>query len=462
MQTVPPFQTRVNLLAGGSLIGGPLTVLGLLLLWASRAEGIWVAIFLVPILMAATTPALVRQAARERDRGLLWLLLTALALKLLGSLVRYVVSFKLYGGAVDAASYHEFGTELSDRFWAGQFDTGLDSLTGTNFIRFFTGIVYTVAGPSIYAGFLLFSWLAFWGMFYLYRAFTIAVPGGNRRSYARLLFFLPSMLYWPSSVGKDAWMVFTLGLAAFGVARVLSGRPVRGLVTAGVGLWLAALVRPHVAGMAVLGLGVAYMIGRTNPRPDWRTSAMKLLAMAGLIGLAVVLLSATTAFLKDQGLDPAEGVTSVLSGNTRRTEQGGSNYVITSAGISPTRLPRAAITILFRPFLFEAHNAQAAITAVESTILLWLAVARSRLIVRAVRSFRRLPYVTFVTVYCVLFVVAFASIANFGIIARERTQLLPFFLVLLAVPGVATRRRRSTPPAATTSRSDHARQLVRT
>jgi hypothetical protein len=117
---------------------------------------------------------------------------------------------------------------------------------------------------------------------------------------------------------------------------------------------------------------------------------------------------------------------------------------------------------LFRPFLFEAHNAQAAITAVESTILLWLAVARSRLIVRAVRSFRRLPYVTFVTVYCVLFVVAFASIANFGIIARERTQLLPFFLVLLAVPGVATRRRRSTPPAATTSRSDHARQLVRT
>ena len=78
-------------------------------------------------------------------------------------------------------------------------------------------------------------------MFYLYRAFTIAIPDGNRRSYARLLFFLPSMLYWPSSIGKEAWMLFTLGLAAFGTARLLTGRTWRGLALAGVG---------HVAGRA--------------------------------------------------------------------------------------------------------------------------------------------------------------------------------------------------------------------
>jgi hypothetical protein len=462
MQTVPPFPTRVNLLAGGSLAGTALTLLGLLLLWASSAEGIWVAIFLLPILIAATAPALSRQAVRERDRTLLWLLLVALTLKLLGSLVRYFISFKVYGGAVDAVGYHDFGSELSDRFRAGQFDTGLPSLTGTNFIEFLTGVVYTVSGPSIYAGFLLFSWLAFWGMFYLYRAFTIAVPGGHRRSYARLLFFLPSMLYWPSSIGKEAWMLFTLGIAAFGVARVLSGRAVRGLILAGIGLWLAALVRPHVAGMAVLGLAVAFLLGRTQRRRDWRASAVKILAMGTLVVLAALLLSQTSAFLRDQGLDPEDGVNSVLSGNTERTDTGGSKFAVASSGISPANLPQATITILFRPFLFEAHNAQAAITAIESTILLCLAISRGRLIGRAMRSFRRLPYVTFCWVFGALFVTAFASMANFGIIARERTQLLPFFLVLLAVPGVGARRRRSTPPAATTTRSHHVHELAHT
>jgi hypothetical protein len=461
VQRMSPFEMRVNVIAGTSLLGAALTMLGLLLLWATRVEGIWAAMFLVPILFAATAPALSRQAAREGYRALVWLLLAALGLKLIGSLIRYYVAFKAYDGAVDAVLYHDIGTQLSERFRAGNFDTGLDSLTSTNFMIFLTGLIYTVIGPNIYAGFLLFSWLAFWGMFYLYRAFTIAVPGGNHRSYARLLFFLPSMLYWPSSIGKEAWMLFTLGLTAFGVARILSGRTLRGLTIAGVGLWLAALARPHVAGMAALGLAVAYVVGRTPRRRGPSTSAMKLMAAAALVVLSVLLVSQTTAFLKEQGLDPEDGVTSVLEQNTERTAQGGSSFEVPSAGFSPLNLPIAVVTILFRPFLFEAHNTQVLITALESTILLVLTLSRARTIGRAVRSFRRLPYVTFVVVYGLLFIMAFSSIANFGILARERTQLLPFFLVLLAVPGAGVRRRRTATPASHPPRSVDARQLAR-
>ena len=461
MQRMSSFETRVGFIAGASLLGAPLTVLGLLLLWATRVEGIWAAVFLVPLLFAATAPALSRQAAREGYRALMWLLLAALGLKLIGSLVRYYVAFKTYDGAVDAVLYHDIGTQLSERFRAGNFDTGLDSLTSTDFMIFLTGLVYTVIGPNIYAGFLLYSWLAFWGMFYLYRAFTIAVPGGNHRTYARLLFFLPSMLYWPSSIGKEAWMLFSLGLAAFGVARILSGRTLRGLTVAGVGLWLAALARPHVAGMAALGLAVAYMVGRTPQRQGRSMPAMKLLAAAALVGLSILLLSQTTAFLKDQGLDPEDGVTSVLEQNTERTAQGGSSFEVPSAGFSPLHLPVATVTILFRPFLVEAHSLQVLITALESTVLLVLTVSRAGAIGRALRGFRRMPYVTFVVLYGLLFTMAFSSIANFGILARERTQLLPFFLVLLAVPGAGIRRRRTVTPASHATRRVDARQLTR-
>jgi hypothetical protein len=49
--------------------------------------------------------------------------------------------------------------------------------------------------------------------------------------------------------------------------------------------------------------------------------------------------------------------------------------------------------------------------------------------------------------YVLMFVFAFGTVANFGILARQRVQLLPFVFALLAAPAVAagarirTRRR---------------------
>jgi hypothetical protein len=275
-----------------------------------------------------------------------------------------------------------------------------------------------------------------------------------------LLFLLPSMLFWPSSIGKEAWMLFTLGLAAFGTARLLTGRPWRGMALAGVAMWLAAIVRAHVSGMVVLGLVVAYLFARPPRRLGALGPAMKMVALAALLVVAVGLLGRTQSYLLEKGIDPQDGVTGVLAETGRRTSQGGSGFEAPSTGASLAKLPFAAVTILFRPFLFEVHNAQAAITALESTLLLCLVLARRRAIWQAVRHLRRYPYVAFILVYSALFVVAFSSIGNFGILARERTQLLPFFLVLLAVP--ASRTRPAVTPAPTRDgRVDADRQLAR-
>jgi hypothetical protein len=459
-QRVAPLDSRVAVGIGGALLGFSFTVLGLLFLTAAQLDGFLVVAFLVPVLLAASWPAFTRQARREHDPTLVRLLVAALLLKLFGSLVRYWVAVAFYDSNADAFEYHRVGVDLAMRFRAGNFDTGLPSLSGTEFISFFTGITYTITGPSIFAGFLLYSWLAFGGMFYLYRAFTIAIPDGRKRSYARLLFFMPSMLYWPSSIGKEAWMLFTLGLAAFGTARLLTGKPWRGMALAGVAMWLAAIVRAHVSGMVVLGLVVAYLFARPPRRLGALGPAMKMVALAALLVVAVGLLGRTQSYLLEKGIDPQDGVTGVLAETGRRTSQGGSGFEAPSTGASLAKLPFAAVTILFRPFLFEVHNAQAAITALESTLLLALVLARRRAIWQAVRHLRRYPYVAFILVYSALFVVAFSSIGNFGILARERTQLLPFFLVLLAVP--ASRARPAATPAPTRDRRvDADRQLAR-
>ena len=453
-----PFETRVAVGIGGALVGATFTVIGLLLLVSLQMNGLPVALFLTPVLLAASWPAFVRQARRERDQRLAQLLMLALCLKLFGSLVRYWVAIYVYDGFADALMYHDVGTNLAMRFRGGDFSTGLDSLSSTDFIRFFTGLVYTVTGSSVYAGFLLYSWLGFWGMFYLYRAFVTAVPDGNRRSYARLLFFLPSMLYWPSSIGKEAWMLFCLGLAAFGTARLLTGRPWRGLALAGTALWLGALVRPHVTGMAALALVAAYLVARPPRRLGALGPVVKLFALIALLAVAGLLLGKASSYLLEKGIDPQDGVSNVLGESARRTGQGGSSFNAPTAIGSPAKLPLAVVTIFFRPFPFEAHNAQVAVTALESTLLLCLTVARRRGIWQALRHPRRRPYVAFVVVYSLLFVFAFSSIANFGILARERTQVLPFFLVLLAVPAV---RRAPGQAKPNDRRVDAGRQLAR-
>ncbi len=392
----------------------------------------WGPLLLVPILVVLSLPALARQANREGDRTLLRLLILALVLKLAGAVVRHYVAFDVYGGVADASGYHGQGVLLAEGFAHGDFHTGLESFTGTDLISFLTGVVYTVIGPSSLGGFLFYSWLGFWGLFLFYRAFVIAVPEGSRRSYARLLFFLPSLMFWPSSIGKEAWMMLSLGLAAFGAARVLTGR-FRGLLVAGVGLWLAALVRPHVAGMLGLSLAVAYVLRRPNARLRHVAPIGKLLALGAVALVAAVLVSRTDRFLRSSNIETGGGVQNVLTQVTERTREGKAKFA-PSILESPGRAPVAAVTVLFRPLLFDAHNAQSAAAAVEGTFLLLLSVVRVPWALAALRSARRQPFVALAVAYTVLFVIGFSAMANFGIIARQRVQVLPFYLILLCIP----------------------------
>ena len=94
----------------------------------------------------------------------------------------------------------------------------------------------------------------------------------------------------------------------------------------------------------------------------------------------------------------------------------------------------AVITVLFRPLIPEANSVQGLLAAMEGTFLLAWSIWRWRWMWHAACSVRRQPYVATALSFTAVFVFGFSSIANFGILARERTQVLPFYLVLLAVP----------------------------
>jgi hypothetical protein len=390
----------------------------------------WTTLLIGPTLIALSLPALFRQAARENDKQLFWFLLIALFAKVvLGTWFRYLNTVDINGGT-DSNKYHEAGLLIMENFRAGNFDTGLPHLTGTHFIRFFTGVLYTIIGPSRAGAFVIYSWLAFWGHFMFYKAFLVAVPDGRSRTYAKFVFFLPTLLFWPSSLGKEAWMLFSLGIAAYGVALLLRHN-VGGLAIAGLGMWLAALVRPYMAGMVALGLAFAFVVRKRGEGQKQMSMFTKVCAVAILVLISSMLVTRTQEFLAARNV-PTQALTSTLSEVSRRSTQGGSEFDPVDIS-NPVLAPVAFVTVIFRPFPTEAHTVRALISAVEGLFLLVLTIQRLPWIVFAFRRVRRQPYVLMAAIYIALFVFAFSSIGNFGILARQRSMVLPVYAVLLSL-----------------------------
>jgi hypothetical protein len=165
------------------------------------------------------------------------------------------------------------------------------------------------------------------------------------------------------------------------------------------------------------------------------------LALAVLVLVAALLIVRTDDFLREKEIETERGLTTVLERTSEITADAESSFV-PSILESPARAPVSIFTVLFRPLIVEAHNLTALAAALEMTFLLGLAGFRFRWAFAAIRSVRRQPYVAFAIVYVALFVVAFSGIANFGLLARERVQMLPLFLTLFSIPPKSRR-----PPA---------------
>jgi hypothetical protein len=431
---------------GFSLTAVVVVTVVVVLQWGYDLSG---ALILAPLLVVITLPLLLRQSRREGDPRVLWFLLAALGLKLTGAVVSYFVSFHVYGGIVDATGYDLWGRKIAEQIQLGDFDFGLGSLTGINFIRVLTGVLYSVTGPTRLGGYLVFSWIGFLGLFLFYRAFHIAVPEGRLHSYGRLVFLLPSLLFWPSTIGKEAWMLFALGLGALGAAQLMVRRLRPGILFLGTGLWLASLVRPHVAGLMALAMVGGYMFQRSRRELGVLAPIAKGFGLAALLVLAAIMVVRTDRFLQEttsaRSIASPEGIVGALEETSHRTGIGESRFA-PSVLDSPARAPVAALTVLFRPHLLEVDSAQSFAAALETAFLLIFTLVRTRWWLSALGSIRRQPYVAFAVIYVGLFIVAFSAIANFGLLARERVQVLPLFLALLCIPPRREEEALDEPP----------------
>jgi hypothetical protein len=411
--------------------------------WLAYGWAAGSALVAIPLLTLLCAPIFISCSRKETRFDLAGIAATGLALRFFATFYRMAHGF-------DAVVYDKEGNRIAEAFRHFHFDVDPGApVPGTGGIRIIAGAVSVVTGTNIAAKFLIFAWMGFLGSYLLYRAFATALPNADHKRYALLVFLWPSLLFWPSSIGKDCWMLLTLGIASLGAARILVRRP-GGYTLLVIGLLAGSFVRPHVALMSLLAFGVALLLGRReSTRPGVTPSSVaKVAGLVVLIAVGGVLVSRAADVL-DVNDFSSSSINTALETNVGRTDQGGSSFAAANPQ-NPIGYVEATVTILFRPFPFESHGAEQIATSLEGIFLLGLVCASWRRIVSAFGRLRSEPYVTYAVVYLLIFFFAFGTIGNFGILARQRSQAMPFVFVLLALYP-ATRKtdpaKRETPRA---------------
>lgn len=370
-----------------------------------------------------------RASRDDPEDALFQVLILAWLTRLVGMGVKLYLFYAVVGGATDAAAYHVIGTANAEVLRTGHLPQ-YTQFWGTEFVELVTGFMYFVTGPTFVGSWIVFNFLAMLGMLLQYKAFVTAVYAGHRRLFILLIFFAPTLVMWTDSLGKDALMAFFLGMVSYGVATLYRrGLGLSPLLWILWGLGGAMLTRPHIGAIVAVALTGAVLMQPV--RAGMLTPFLRIGMIAAVVALAFFVVRTSASYINLDDLS-VEGVTGFIQEEGQSTEQGSLAFEGGGFPTTPRAVGLAVLTVLFRPFPWEASSLLIRITSLEGIGLMGLLLYRIRSVWRAIWGAPRSSYLVFVVIFVVIFIIALSPISNFGILIRQRAQVLPFLFIWLA------------------------------
>jgi hypothetical protein len=399
---------------------------GLMVAFGASGATIVLTIAIGTLLMSA----LARSMRREVDTKWLvtWVTVGFIA-KMVGTFARYYMVMVLYG-AGDSLRYYSVAVRLAEDWRSGQIPalTGNGSL-GTQMVEAATGALFAIATPSLLGGFVLYAMISYLGQLGFYAAFRRWAQPHQLKPYAFLVLFLPTYAFWPSSIGKDALVVLFLGVGAYFISRLLEGFEFRWVIPVAACLGALGLIRIHIAALGAIALVATVIVSKLRIGAGLSAKTRKFLTFAGAAAAVFLAVSLIPDIVGLELNDP-DDIVPFTNEIARRTSEDG-----TIASGNPVRslvdIPAAVVLVLFRPFVFEASEIQHLLAAAETTLILLLSIWKLPAMIRNWGQWRRNGYLVFCTFYTLAFAIAFSVVRNLGIIARQRGQVLAFFLALV-------------------------------
>lgn len=294
-----------------------------------------------------------------------------------------------------------------------------------------------IVGKYYHALKVVFAFFGLLGCWAFYRAVVVILGRWVPSAFYCLVFF-PSILFWSSILGKDPLILLTLGIVAYGGARMLVLGELKGFAIVCLGLFLAFNVRPWTALMAACGLVLAVLLQRGHI--SFRLTIVVVALPTFLFAWGPIqkrfeiedMGSFEEVYVKlVEGQDVKSEWTAYLAefGGSRRAAEAVQVAEQMRSGNYRGVLPHVIFSGLFRPLPWDARNIFSGLAAVENTALLVLVLMA---LWRLKWSTARDAVIIWAVSYSLLWAAFHGAIliANFGAGVRYKLQVLPFMVIV--------------------------------
>ena len=300
---------------------------------------------------------------------------------------------------------------------------------GTGFIKFSCYILIYYLDFSYAGVFLTFNLVGSIGLFLFYASLKSITQYSSKfiKILVLLIVFLPSVSFWSSAIGKDAISFLGVNLALWAALNMARRKFIMVLSVV-----LLLLVRPHIAGMIVIALGLSMLIGSKS-----LGLTKKIFISSIIFPVVIVLVPFAGKYAGVEDITNVTEVSSYIEDRQGKNMGGGSSLDITNMS-----LPVKIFTYLFRPLPYEAHSMMSLLSSIENTILLAFFLYTIRF-VRVKQNTVSNHAFLWVYIFTATFFLS-SMTANLGIAARQKWMIMPLLIYLLfsGISAYQLRKRR--------------------
>ena len=288
------------------------------------------------------------------------------------------------------------------------------------------------------------SFFAFGGCWRIFKLFYSFYPHLHKKIAIATL-FLPSVLFWSSSLIKDSITMGALGFFIYSFYQLFfkKEKVVSNLIIVSLSAFLLFYIKPYIILCALPAFLVwAYMLlNRYIKDKGVRMFAAIIFSLSTIAASVYFMQKIASSEIASQYA--TQNILKALSAQQSTysvVEDAGSAFKVTqidnSVGGIISLFPLGIMNSLFRPFPWEVRSPIMLFTALEALLFLWLTFSFFRH--TSFSKFRKILSANPPVVFCLIYGVLFAGLVgmstlNFGTLARYKIPALPFYLIMLFV-----------------------------
>jgi len=383
--------------------------------------------------------------AGEEKRFLFRLFTLAVVVRIIvASLIFLGNKQEFFGG--DANTYHIFGESLNmswhgDEYHAGRYAAFIQSGVGAWGMLYVVAIVYEVLGANMFAVQLINASVgASTAVVVYYVAQSLFSNTRVSKLAALLVAFFPSLILWSSQALKDGLIIMALALCILATLRLMEKITIPYLVVMAVCLAALLSLRFYIFYMMAAAVGGSFVIGMKSA--DARSFVQRFVAIA-VIGMAFtwfgVIRFAAVQFERYGNL---QMIQMSRMDQARNAESGfGKDVDVGTTEGALTVIPIGLLYLLFAPFPWQLASLRQSIALPE--MLIWWAAFPLLVLGWWYAVKHRLRQVAPIVLFTTMLTLAYAVFqGNVGTAYRQRSQLLVFYFIFVAVGAVIVKEKQ--------------------